>query len=602
MAENVKLKINNLPESEFSSDKTIMEAADALNVNIPRLCYLKNINANSSCRLCVVEIGGIKPLKNSCTVTLGEVKPRDNSSIIVKTNTPRVKKSIVNTLQLMAGNHKFECWKCPREHNCEFLALLREFNIDNYIGESNDFSKKQAVYQESVSLVIDSSKCILCGRCIAACKKQAGTSVLNYNYRGSHVYVAPALNHPVDDAGCIYCGKCIQACPVGALAEHSNIEEVENYLDDPSIYTVVQIAPSVRVALGEEFGMPMGTNVEGKIYTALELLGFDQITDTNFGADLTIMEEGTEFIQRFKKTLKGEEVVLPLFTSCSPGWVKYLEINYPEMIPHLSSCKSPQNMQGALIKHHISKKLNIDVSKLKVISVMPCTSKKYEAAREELIVDGIRDVDISITTRELARLIKRKNIEFTKLKNGKVTSALAQYTGAGVIFGATGGVLEAALRTVKYLLEKELGYKDEYTIDFKKVRGAKNGIKEALIKIAGKEYLVAVVHGAVNVPEMMNRIKKGKKPYVFVEFMACTGGCVNGGGQPIVSSLVQSKVDCREIRAKGLYNIDKNMNLRRSHENEFVEKFYKEINDVPGGKIPHHWFHTHYSKKDKYQV
>lgn len=592
MADLVKLTING-KQVEVPSNATVMEAAYKLGIDIPRLCYLKDINETSACRVCVVEIkqGPRTMIKNSCTVQVAE-------GMEVRTNSKRVLDAVKLNLQLLAANHKFECWKCPREHNCEFLDLLRKYEIDNVMGESKWFDKKETVANFSDALVIDSSKCLLCGRCVSACEKLAGTGVLNYNKRGFVTFVASALNHELEDSGCIYCGKCIQACPTGALREKDDLDKVEELLNDEQAYTVVQIAPAVRAALGEEFGYEMGTNVEAKMYEALEKLGFNDVTDVNFAADVTIMEEGTEFIGRLNKFLKGEEVALPMFTSCSPGWIRYIETYYPQYLPNLSTTKSPQQIQGALTKHYYADKIGVDKKNVKVVSVMPCIAKKVEAKRPEMEFDGLRDVDVVITTRELARLIKRHNIKFTELEGKTPNSPIAKYTGAGVIFGATGGVMEAAIRTVYANLEgKELE-----DVEITAVRGADNGIKEATVKVAGVDVNVAVVHGSVNVPEMMKRIESAEKQYHFIEFMACTGGCVNGGGQPVVNAKVQDEVDVRTTRAKALYSIDKEAKIRVSHENPSVKAVYSEFLKEPNGHLSHELLHTSYSKKSIYNV
>ena len=576
---------------EVENTATVLEAAALAGVNIPRLCFLKGINENSACRLCVVEINdrGRVMMKNSCTVQVSD-------GMIVNTNTPRVKMAVTKNLQLLAASHRFECWKCPREHNCEFLALLRRYNIPNVMGEDDTFSRKPQIVNITDALEIDSSKCVLCGRCIAACQKLAGTGILDYNNRGFKTYVGPALNHNMDTTGCIFCGKCIQACPVGAIKEKDDIDQALDMINDPEVYTVAQIAPSVRAALGEEFGYKMGTNVEGKIYAALQKLGFDDVTDTNFAADVTIMEEGTELLGRLEKHLKGEDVVLPMFTSCSPGWIRYIETYYPDYLPNLSTTKSPQQIQGALIKHYYANKLGVDPKKIRVISFMPCIAKKYEAKRPEMETNGLRDVDLVLTTRELARFIKREGIDFNSLEDAKLTSPLAQYTGAGVIFGATGGVMEAALRTARDLLEKK-DYKD---VDITPVRGTES-IKEATLTINGLELTVAVVHGAVNFPEMFARIKANPGKYAFIEFMGCTGGCVNGGGQPVVSASVQEQVDVRAERAKALYKLDADGKLRKSHDNPAVKALYEEFLKEPNGHLAHELLHTTYSPKGKYE-
>lgn len=575
---------------QVPSTATVLEAAKVAGVDIPRLCFLKGINENSSCRLCVVEIEGIRTLKNSCTVQV-------NDGMVVKTNTPRVLKAVKANLELIAGNHRFECWKCPREHNCELLRLLRKFNIENKIGESPDFGKKEQVTNISEALVIDSSKCVLCGRCISACKKQAGTSALDFNYRGSKTFVGPALNHPMEDAGCIFCGKCIQACPTGALKEKDGIDKAQDFVDNPEIYTVACVAPAVRAAICEEFGYPMGVNGEGKIYAALHQMGVDDITDVNFAADVTIMEEGTELIGRLNKKLAGEDVVLPMFTSCSPGWIRYLETYFPKYIPNLSTTKSPQQIQGSLIKNYYAKKIGLDPDKVRVISIMPCSCKKYEASRPEMTTDGKPDIDVVLTTRELARWIKRNDVDFRALEDYVPQSDFAKYTGAAVIFGATGGVMEAALRTVKDILEK----KDNKKVDINPVRGLED-IKEATINVAGLELTVAVVHGAVHVPEMIKRIEENPGKYAFIEFMGCTGGCVNGGGQPIVPSYIADYVDVRKERAKVLYDIDADKPLRKSHENPFVQALYKDFLGEPNSELAHHLLHTSYTPRKAYSL
>jgi iron-only hydrogenase group A len=588
--EKVKLTINN-KFVEVPSSFTVLEAATYAGIDIPRLCFLKGINENSSCRLCVVEIKGIRTLKNSCTIKVSE-------GMVITTNSDRVKRTVKTNLELIAGSHLFECWKCPREHNCELLRLLRKYNVPNRIGESPNFVKKQIITNITDSLIIDSSKCVLCGRCIAACQKYSGASVLDYNYRGFDTYVGPALNHPLDDAGCIYCGKCIQSCPVGAIKEKEDIDQVVELLDNDNYYKVAQIAPSVRAALGEEFGYKIGTNVEGKIYAALKNLGFDDITDTNFAADVTILEEGTELINRINRLRNNEDVALPMFTSCSPGWIRYVETYYPEFLPNLSTCKSPQQIQGVLIKNYYANKLGVDKDRIKVVSIMPCIAKKAEAKRPEMEVDGVRDVDIVITTREFARLIKRSEINFDHLEDYIPTSPLAKYTGAGIIFGATGGVMEAALRSVKEILEK----KDMGNVEIKPVRGVEDGIKEATINIMGLELNVAVVHGAINVPKMMEKIRNGSKKYAFIEFMACTGGCVNGGGQPIVPAYIAEGLDIRTLRANALYKVDSEIEIRKSHLNPEVLKLYETFLGEPGGHLSHKLLHTHYYQKHKYQL
>ncbi|MBQ3253193.1 MAG: iron hydrogenase small subunit [Acholeplasmatales bacterium] len=584
MADLIKVTING-KTVEVPKGSTVMDAAYALGIDIPRLCFLKNINETSACRLCVVEIDGIRTLKNSCKVEATD-------GMVVRTNTKRVKDAVVNNLKLLAANHNFECWNCPRERNCDFLSLLRRFKINNTIADDPLHERRLHVHNISDSLVIDASKCVLCGRCISACSKLAGTNVLDFNFRGSKTYVGPALNHPIEDSGCIYCGKCIQACPTGALREKDDIERAQDLIDNNDYYTVVQVAPAVRAALGEEFGYPIGTNVEGKLFRALKDLGFNDITDVNFAADVTIMEEGTELLNRIKNG-----GALPLFTSCSPGWIRYIERYYPEYLPNLSSCKSPQQMQGALIKHYWADKIGVAKDKIKVVSIMPCIAKKSEANRPEMEYKGIRDVDVVLTTRELARWIKIREIDFNNLKDYKPRTPIAAYTGAGVIFGATGGVMEAALRTVYYTLEG----KDLEELEIHAVRGVED-IKEATVNIAGIDVNVAVVHGGANIPKMMDMIKNSGKQYHFIEFMGCTGGCVNGGGQPIITATQQDKLDVRSLRAKALYGIDENKELRQSHENLKVQKLYNEFLGKPNSHKAHKLLHTSYDAKKNYNI
>lgn len=585
MQNQVTITING-KTSQVPADYTIMQAADSMGIYIPRLCFLKGINENSSCRICVVEIEGLRTLKNSCSVKVTD-------GMVVHTNTPRIRNSVKKNLELIAANHRFDCWNCPREHNCELLALLRRYGIKNTMAESGFFTKKEQVINESCAIVFDSSKCVLCGRCIGACDALSGLHILDYNNRGFDTVVGTPLNFPIDTSGCIYCGKCIGACPTGAIKEQEDIDVVEEVLSENKKYTVVQIAPAVRAALAEEFGNPIGTNAEGKMYAALNELGFNDVTDVNFAADVTIMEEGTEFIGRLKAHLNGEEAALPLITSCSPGWIRYIEQYYPEYLPNLSSAKSPQQIQGALTKHYYADKIGVAKEDIHVTSVMPCIAKKYEANRPEMVTDGVKDVDTVITTRELARLIKRAGIDFNDLEDYTPTSPLAKYTGAGVIFGATGGVMEAALRTVADILEP-----DHKELDFSAVRGIDNGIKELTLTIAGVEVNVAVVHGAVHIPEMFRRIKEGAKQYHFIEVMACTGGCVNGGGQPVVPAHIQDKVNIREERAKVLYQLDSSNAIRKSHENPNVKALYEEFLKEPNSELAHHLLHTHYSKKE----
>ena len=563
---------------------TVLQAAEQLGINIPRLCFLKDINETSSCRLCVVDVKDMRGLKNSCTLAV-------HDGMEITTDSPEIEDSIVQNLQLLASNHIFECWACEREHNCEFLDLMRRYNVENELGESKHFAKKERLINDSSpSIVLDSGKCILCGRCISACTVQAGLGILDFNERGNETYVGPALFHNMEDSGCIYCGKCIQACPVAAIKEKSDIDNVLAALKNPNKKVIVSAAPSVRVSLGEEFDSEIGENVEGKMYKSFEVLGFDEIMDTNFTADLTILEEGTEFINRVKNGGK-----LPLFTSCSPGWVNYIEQYEPDYLDNLSTAKSPQQMAGVVSKHYYAEKLGYNKEDVVNVSIMPCIAKKHEAKRPEMQYDGVRDVDYVLTTREYARLLKRKGIDFMRLEDSTPFGELSKYSGAAPIFGATGGVMEAALRTVSEILEEK-----ETPIEFKEARGLE-GIKEATYHVAGIDVNIAVVHGGSSIKEFFKKMKKSKKQYHFVEFMACTGGCINGGGQPIHSAYVQDRVDIREERAKTLYEIDEGKETRKSHLNPVITKIYEEFLGEPGSHLAHDMLHTHYKKRDFYK-
>lgn len=564
-------------------DETILQVAQRHEIYIPRLCYLKDIHEEGNCRICSIKVEGQRSLKPAC-----RTKVQEGMKII--TNDQTVYDYVSMNLELLAKKHHFECFKCSREDNCEFLDLLRRYSVDNEFSHLYGFNPEDYYYTDSSDvMVIDSSKCILCGRCVSACEKQSGLGVINFNERGNQTYVGPALFHELEDAGCIYCGKCIQACPTGALREKDDIKAVERALRDPKKKVVVQVAPAVRSALGEPFGLPIGTNVEGPMFEALKRMGFDEIMDTNFTADLTILEEGTEFLSRLKN-----DGVFPMFTSCSPGWVNYLELYYPEYIDNLSTCKSPQQMAGALIKTYYAQKMNIDPHDIVSVSIMPCIAKKAEAHREEMGRDGYRDVDYVLTTREFSRLIKRHDLDLKTLPSSKPFGILADYTGAGAIFGATGGVMEAALRTVSEILEEK-----PTPIEFKELRGHAD-IKEASYVLNGQTINVAVVHGGVAIKMFLDSLKDSTKTYHFVEFMGCTGGCINGGGQPIVPAKIQEQFDVRALRASVLYDIDAQSSLRKSHENPFVKALYDTFLGQPNSHKAHELLHTHYKKREPY--
>lgn len=468
--------------------------------------------------------------------------------------------------------------------------LAQKFNVQKieFPGEMS----KHEIDDKSPSIVRDFNKCILCRRCVATCKNVQEIGAIDVIQRGFDSCISTTYDNSLNDVDCTFCGQCIESCPTGALHEKENIDEVWTKLKDLSTYVVVQTAPAVRVALGEEFGMPIGTNVKGKMVTALKRMGFDKVFDTNTGADLTIMEEANEFTQRIQNG-----GVLPMITSCSPGWVRFAEKNYGELLDHLSSCKSPHQMFGAVIKSYFAEKYEIDPSKICMVSIMPCIAKKYESSREEMEVNGVRDVDYVLTTRELSRMIKQANIDFAELEDNDFDDPMGEASGAGAIFGTTGGVMEAAIRTAVDTLENRNVEKFEYT----EVRG-KKGIKEAILNIAGAEVKIAVVSGLANARKIMEQIKEGKSPYHFVEIMACPGGCVMGGGQPIKDAKTRANVDVRKLRADSLYSIDEKSTIRKSHENPVMKQLYDEFFEEPGSHVAHQYLHTKYRAKEKYEI
>ena len=562
---------------------TILAAARQAGIDIPTLCFLKDINEIGDCRMCITEVEGRKGFATSCIQKVEE-------GMNVKTHSPAVMEARRTILDLILSNHQRDCLTCTRNGNCELQNLAVKFNVTGveYEGERN----KHNIDEISPAIVRDFNKCILCRRCVAVCKNIQKVGAIDCINRGFSSCISTVGDHSLNDVNCTFCGQCIEACPVGALREKDSTKEVWQKLKDPETMVIVQTAPAVRVALGEEFGMPIGTNVTGKMVASLKRLGFDKVFDTNTGADFTIMEEGTEFIERLKNN--GN---LPLITSCSPGWVKYIEMNYPENIKYLSSCRSPHEMYGAILKTYYAEKNNIDPKKIFVVSVMPCIAKKYERQRNELKNNGLYDVDSVITTRELARMIKQANIEFTSLEDEKFDDPLGEASGAGAIFGVTGGVMEAALRTVSEVLTgKELD-----KIDFEQVRGQK-GIKRASVKIGDKEVKIVVASGLGNAQTIMEEIKSGKADYQFVEIMACPGGCIMGGGQPIKSAKIRETVDVGAKRAAAMYSIDEKSVIRKSHENPIIKKIYKEYIGEPGGHIAHELLHTHYSEMEKYRI
>ncbi len=576
--EMVNITIDGI-KTQVPKNYTVLEAARTLHINIPTLCYLKGLNEVGACRICVVEVQGARALQASCVQPVAE-------GMIVKTSTPSVLEARRTILDLILARHERECLTCSRNLNCELQKLCEEMGIDKVKYEGAKIRYK--LDEASPSVVRDQNKCILCGRCVAVCKKIQDTGAIDFAQRGVNTTVTTSYNKGLTEANCINCGQCIKVCPVGALTEKDDTAKVWKAIGDQTKYVVVQTAPAVRVALGEEFGMPIGTNVEGKMITALKRLGFDKVFDTNFAADLTILEEGTELLSRINNGGK-----LPLITSCSPGWIKYCEHNYHEFLDNLSSCKSPQQMFGAVAKSYYAEKTGIDPKDIFVVSIMPCTAKKYEAGREELSVDGLMDVDVVLTTRELAKMIKQARIDFTAIRDGEYDSILGNSTGAGVIFGATGGVMEAALRTVADILTGE----DLVEIEYTPVRGM-IGIKEAWVNINNMDIKVAVVHGTGNAARLLDKVKSGEANYHFIEVMACPGGCINGGGQPIIMNKEKTE-EVKKLRAEGLYSIDRERKLRKSHENPEVKALYDEYMEKPNSGKAHHLLHTHYTKRSR---
>ena len=576
----INLKINNIPVS-VPEGTTILEAARVAGVKIPTLCYMKDINAIGACRICVVEVKGARSFAAACVYPVTE-------GMEVFTDTPKIRQSRKTTLELILSDHNKDCLSCERNLHCELQALAYEYGCD-----AKAFSGAVNASEKDFStdyLVRDNSKCILCRRCVAMCNKVQHCGVINAKMRGFATEIGQAFDVDLADTACAGCGQCINVCPTGALTEKSEIENVMQAIADPDKVVIAGVAPSVRVALGEEFGYPIGTDVEGKMVQALKMLQFDKVFDVNLTADLTILEEANELIERL--TTGG---TLPMITSCSPGWIRFLEYYYPELIPNLSTCKSPQQMFGAIVKTYYAKKMNIDPEKIYVVAVMPCVAKKFEKTRTDEDASGYPDIDAVITTRELAKMIKKSGILFKDIPGSKFDSPLGEYTGAGVIFGATGGVMEAALRTA---VETVSGKKLE-NVEFKEVRGFE-GVKEATYKAGDVTVNVAVASGLENASKICEAIKNGTANYQFVEIMACPGGCINGGGQPIVDAYTRRNVDYRGLRAKALYARDESLKERKSHENSECKAIYDEYLGKPGSHEAHKVLHTSYVARKKY--
>ena len=577
--EKINMKING-HEVSVPAGSTILEAAQQVGITIPTLCYMKKINEIGACRICVVEVKGAKTLVTACVYPVSE-------GMEVWTNSQKVLDARRTTLELILSNHNRSCLSCVRSGTCELQSLCRQYGVDNenaYEGEKTPTE----VDTSTDYLIRDNSKCILCRRCVAVCRTTQGIGVIGAVNRGFRTEISTAYDMDLSKTSCVGCGQCVAVCPVGALREKDQIQEVLAAINDPEKTVLVQTAPAVRAALGESFGYPIGTDVQGKMAAALRRIGFDRVFDTNFGADLTIMEESNEFISRLKNGGK-----LPMITSCSPGWVKFCEHYYPEMTENLSSCKSPHQMFGAVAKSYWAEKMGVDKKNIVVVSIMPCTAKKFEIHRPDEAANGVPDVDYVLTTRELARLIDRSGINFAALPDEEFDQPLGSGTGAAVIFGATGGVMEAALRTAVHTLTG----KDAPSVDFQEVRGVE-GIKEAAYTVDGVGQIkVAVASGLANARELLDRIQRGEADYQFIEIMGCPGGCVNGGGQPHVSGDIRNFTDIRAKRAQVLYALDQGNALRCSYENPDVKELYQNYLGEPGSEKAHHLLHTSYVKR-----
>ncbi|NVO01868.1 MAG: iron hydrogenase small subunit [Bacteroidetes bacterium] len=591
----LNLKINNIPVS-VEEGTTILDAAKKLNFKIPTLCNHPDLSVAGNCRVCVVEIKGQRLLSAACAMPVAE-------GMEILTNSEKVRSSRKHVIELILSEHNSDCTKCYKNEECELQDLASEYRVGDHVFLDLVKAEDKIADISSPSIVKDDSKCIRCQRCVRTCEELQGVSALAVVNKGDHQRISTFMNKPMDDVVCTNCGQCINRCPTGALTERNYMEEVWDAINDPSKHVVVQTAPAVRVGLGENLGFEPGTRVTGKMVTALKNIGFDSVLDTDFTADLTILEEGTELLTRLKKALvNGEKVALPMMTSCSPGWIKFQEHLFPDLLNNLSTCKSPQQMFGALAKTYYAERKGLNPKDIVSVSIMPCTAKKFECNRPEMKSSGYQDVDYVLTTRELSRMIKQAGVDFIKLDDTKYDSLLGQSTGAAVIFGATGGVMEAALRTAYEIVTgREVPFAN---LNILPVRGME-GVKEASIKITdvkpewsfleGVDLNIAIAHGLINAKKVMESVRAGTSNYHFIEIMACPGGCLGGGGQPYPTSM-----EIRKKRAEAIYCEDENMPLRKSHENPEVTEIYESFLKEPLGHKSHELLHTHYTSRKRY--
>lgn len=579
----ITITINNR-QVQAEAGQTILEAAKDNGIHIPTLCYLKDYTGTGACRVCQVEVEGARGLCAACVYPIRE-------GMVIKTNSKRAIDARRRVVELIMSNHSKDCLSCIRNQNCELQELCQDLGVrdDVYKGEKTEMTLDVA----APGIMRNTSKCVLCGRCVAACKKHQGLGVLGFQQRGFKTKVGPVFDRSFNDVNCMQCGQCVNVCPVGCLVEKEQINDVVDALNDPTKHVIVQTAPAVRASLGEEFGAPIGTRVTGKMVSALKLIGFEKVYDTNFGADLTIMEEAYEFIDRF--TNGG---TLPMITSCSPGWINYVERNYPDILDHVSSCKSPHIMLGSMVKSYYAKVHDIDPKDIYNVSIMPCTAKKVEIERPQLQRDGIKDVDAVLTTRELGKLIKMYGIDFNSLEDDVFDEDLfGDYSGAGVIFGTSGGVMEAALRTVVDVLEN----KDVEDFEYHAVRGVE-GLKETSLQVGDITVNIAVAHSMALAKPLLDEIRAGTSKYHFIEVMGCPGGCINGGGQSYVSAKIRnSGFDFKAARAKALYDEDASLTVRKSHQNPQIIDLYKNYLGEPNSHLAHELLHTTYEAKPKYK-